>query len=179
MNDLRKYQAKICLTAAGILVHQQKVLLVKHHKLGFWLAPGGHLEENELPHEAAEREFWEETGIKVKAVQHGFMSEDEIAQACPMPIAASLHWVCQENYQHRVNHEPLTEKKAKQWSRGCEQHYNLVFLVEPVANLEFQQNVEETDGIGWFSLSEIEDLEMPADIKAEMREALRLTAKKQ
>src|SRR3989338_4811759 len=42
-----------------------KTLLLKHKKLGVWLPPGGHVEPNELPHEAALREVLEETGLSV------------------------------------------------------------------------------------------------------------------
>ncbi len=63
---------KICFTAGGILIHHNKVLLIKHKKLNMWLTPGGHVDERELPHQTAEREFLEETGIKVKAVEPFF-----------------------------------------------------------------------------------------------------------
>jgi 8-oxo-dGTP pyrophosphatase MutT (NUDIX family) len=37
-------------------------------KLNMWLQPGGHIENDELPHETAIRECKEETGIDVKIV---------------------------------------------------------------------------------------------------------------
>ncbi|MCA9372860.1 NUDIX domain-containing protein, partial [Candidatus Woesebacteria bacterium] len=64
MPDLISKQAKLCYTAAGQVFHDGKLLLVKHRKLGFWLAPGGHLDPEELPHLGAEREVFEETGIR-------------------------------------------------------------------------------------------------------------------
>jgi 8-oxo-dGTP pyrophosphatase MutT (NUDIX family) len=41
-----------------------KTLLLIHPKFNKWLPPGGHIEENETPEEAARREVAEETGIK-------------------------------------------------------------------------------------------------------------------
>ena len=67
MTDLLSAAARICVTAGGFLIQDHKVLLVKHKKLGFWLAPGGHLEPDELPHQAAEREVFEETQVQVQA----------------------------------------------------------------------------------------------------------------
>ena len=62
-----------------------KVLLIKHKKLGIWLCPGGHLESGELLHQAAEREFWEETGIKVKAKPFGLMDNTQADDNTQIP----------------------------------------------------------------------------------------------
>ncbi|MFT3773097.1 MAG: NUDIX domain-containing protein [Minicystis sp.] len=40
-----------------------RVLLIKHHRLGTWLPPGGEIAANETPLEAAARELLEETGL--------------------------------------------------------------------------------------------------------------------
>lgn len=50
---------------AVFVVHDGRVLLHFHRKLGRWLPPGGHIEPNELPDEAAIREAWEETGVEI------------------------------------------------------------------------------------------------------------------
>jgi hypothetical protein len=55
-------------TVAVFVVWEGKVLLHRHRKLGMWLPPGGHIEENELPDEAAVREVLEETGLGVRLV---------------------------------------------------------------------------------------------------------------
>lgn len=41
-----------------------KVLVIKHKRLGTWLPIGGEIEEGETPLEAAQRELFEETGMK-------------------------------------------------------------------------------------------------------------------
>ena len=55
-------------TVAVFVAWEGKVLLHHHRKLGMWLPPGGHIEENELPDEAAVREVWEETRLRVELV---------------------------------------------------------------------------------------------------------------
>jgi len=55
-------------TVAVFVVHEGKVLLHWHRKLGMWLPPGGHIERDELPDDAAVREVLEETGVEVELV---------------------------------------------------------------------------------------------------------------
>jgi 8-oxo-dGTP pyrophosphatase MutT (NUDIX family) len=52
--------------ASVYIVSEGRVLLVHHKKLGMWLPPGGHIEENELPTECAIREAKEEAGVDIR-----------------------------------------------------------------------------------------------------------------
>lgn len=169
MPESTKFPPKVCLTAAGFLVNDNKVLLVKHKKLGIWLAPGGHLDKAELPHQAAEREFWEETAIKVKAksvlpLLPGTANSDYH----PVPFSVNLHWISQELYKKRLaSSTPEKRVVDKVWQLGCEKHLVFTYVVEAVAGLDFKQNVEETDGISWFSKKELVDLETIPEVRAE------------
>jgi 8-oxo-dGTP diphosphatase len=171
MADLLSKSAKICLTAAGCLIHQGKVLLVKHKKVKTWLNPGGHIEENEAPHQAAEREFWEETGVKVRAIDNAPINAIDNSQYLPDPFATNLHWISIPNYEARLAN---TNQKEAVWSKGCEQHLNFMYLVEPVDGTEFTENVEETDGIAWFSPSELKKLDLFPNVKQEIALAFKL-----
>lgn len=52
------------LTAGGIVVHDGRVLLVHHRRLGMWVQPGGHIDDGDPgPAAAALREVSEETGL--------------------------------------------------------------------------------------------------------------------
>ena len=55
-------------TATTFVVSTNCTLLLWHRKLKAWLPPGGHIESNELPEEAAIREVREETGLTVRIV---------------------------------------------------------------------------------------------------------------
>jgi ADP-ribose pyrophosphatase YjhB (NUDIX family) len=50
------------------VVDGERVLLLFHAKLAMWLPPGGHVEPNELPDDAAVREVREETGVDAELV---------------------------------------------------------------------------------------------------------------
>lgn len=55
------------MTASGLVIFENKVLLIYHNKINKWLQPGGHLEYSDKSiMEAAKREVEEETGLKVK-----------------------------------------------------------------------------------------------------------------
>ena len=52
------------ITASGLVIQNDKVLLIRHPYIGKYFQPGGHIDENETPLEAAIREVYEETGWK-------------------------------------------------------------------------------------------------------------------
>lgn len=59
---------KIDFTTSVYVVYAGKVLLHVHKRAGIWLPPGGHIELNEGPIEAALREVKEEAGLDVELV---------------------------------------------------------------------------------------------------------------
>lgn len=53
-------------TCAIFVLNEGKVLLIKHKKLNRWLPPGGCIESDETPDEAALREVYEEVGVHIE-----------------------------------------------------------------------------------------------------------------
>lgn len=53
------------VTGSGVILGPRGVILLKHRRLGLWLQPGGHLDPDETPWDAARRESAEETGLDV------------------------------------------------------------------------------------------------------------------
>jgi 8-oxo-dGTP pyrophosphatase MutT (NUDIX family) len=147
--NLSTKPAKHCATVVAWGLVDGKVLLVKHKKLGIWMAPGGHIDEGELPYLAAQREFLEETGISGKVVSYLPLPEGKNSEYLPMPFAINLH-----------------EINKPRGSGFCEQHYAWFYFIVPSVT-EFKRQEEEVTDIGWFSRDQIEGLETTDDIKAE------------
>ncbi|HUF52552.1 MAG TPA: NUDIX domain-containing protein [Dehalococcoidia bacterium] len=58
-------------TATAFVVRGDATLLHWHRRLGQWMPPGGHIEPDEEPAEAALREVMEETGLVCEIVPTG------------------------------------------------------------------------------------------------------------
>lgn len=54
-----------CFAVAFITNEYGELLLIRNKNRGGWELPGGHVEKNEDPREAARREAWEEAGVDV------------------------------------------------------------------------------------------------------------------
>lgn len=79
---------------------EPKVLLHFHKKLGSWLPPGGHLEENESPEECALREVMEETGLKIGLLAEKPFKEIEDSHCAVMlqPALTLLEKIGDDHY---------------------------------------------------------------------------------
>lgn len=89
-------------TVSVYIVCDNKVLLRIHEKYGFYAPPGGHIELNEDPIEAAVRECKEEVGLDVTVYQPQqlFQSQDEpdARELIPPPLM-NIHWIG-DTHQH-------------------------------------------------------------------------------
>jgi 8-oxo-dGTP pyrophosphatase MutT (NUDIX family) len=71
--------------ATVYIVNGGKTALHEHEKLDMWLPPGGHIDRDELPHEAAQREVLEETGFEVDLVAPEGNLDSATATSIPQP----------------------------------------------------------------------------------------------
>jgi 8-oxo-dGTP pyrophosphatase MutT (NUDIX family) len=54
------------VTASAFVVSSRGVILHRHKRLGIWVQPGGHIDYDESAPQAALRETYEETGLRVR-----------------------------------------------------------------------------------------------------------------
>lgn len=89
---------KTDLTVAGYIFDKDKLLLIKHKKLGLWLPVGGHIEDNETPDEAMIREAKEEVGLDIKLMTDSdYFGVNEIKK-CATPFYVNIHNVGDHNH---------------------------------------------------------------------------------
>ncbi len=124
-------------TATVYLFHNNKVLLHKHPKFNKWLPPGGHLEPNETPTQAARREVLEETNLDITFFDLNHLHLD-------FPHASTL-----ERPFH-ILLENIPEKNSK----PAHQHIDLIYLARPVD--PSQLNSTEFQ---WFDATELASIE--------------------
>lgn len=128
-----------CASAYIIDPETKKILLVKHKKLSRWVQPGGHIEHNEFPEEAAIREAFEETGIKIKLLGERFPREEDFIR-------------------------PLGVQKNRT-ETGI--HIDFIYPAIPLNHKDLLISTESTN-IGWFSREELENMNVFPDIKITM-----------
>lgn len=132
-----------------------KVLLLWHEKLGIWLYPGGHTEENETPYQTAIRETKEETGMRIKIVNTdgGELMKSKEASELQRPFKILL-----EDVPYKTGHHV---------------HFDMVYLGRP-ANKREEENLGkgESKRFKWFAKSEIEDLNTFENVKWVLNKAL-------
>lgn len=130
-----------CASAFVINPYNKKILLIKHKKNRKWTQPGGHIEEDETPEEAALREVYEETGLRVRLLGERFPREDDFIR--PLGIQKNRH------------------------SDG-NMHIDIIYAAVPNDDSKEQLNIEESDDIRWFTRNELENIDCFPDIKITM-----------
>jgi 8-oxo-dGTP pyrophosphatase MutT (NUDIX family) len=71
--------------ATVYVVHDGATALHHHDKLEMWLPPGGHIDRDEIPHEAAAREVREELGLDPTLVAPEADIDSETVESMPRP----------------------------------------------------------------------------------------------
>ena len=143
---------------ATAVVHDARgrVLLLHHKQFGRWMCPGGHMEPNEPPHEAALREVLEETGLRVSFLPNGEHIEmtETRAEVLPTPF-------CVLEYQVASDHT----------------HVDFVYRCIAGQEGALCQNAEESDGLAWFDPQEVA-LWGPERIFYNVRKLIELSAER-
>ncbi len=126
---------KIDFTVAIFVVHDAKVLLILHRKLGKWLPLGGHIELDEDPEIAALREAKEESGLDVELLGERPPTTEPGTRALIAPRFLDIHRISD-------THE----------------HIGMIYWARPIAG-DVTLATEEHHDIRWCSAEELDALQ--------------------
>lgn len=135
---MEKKLKKDFVATALIFDSEKKVLLVDHKRVGLWLPPGGHVEEEENPEEALVREVKEETGFDVEVIGSS-LKETEIAGVKALIVP----------FHMQIEQIPKDSRKS-----FPHEHIDIIYLCK-ITGGELLHNKEEHHAIKWFSLEEM------------------------
>jgi ADP-ribose pyrophosphatase YjhB (NUDIX family) len=140
-------------TIAAVIVHDGKALLVKHPRYGKWLCPGGHVELNEDPEEALNREVEEETGLKATLLKPKPDIQTAGAKVLPLPNYMDVH---EANAPHK--------------------HISLVYYMR--ADSSDAKLSDEHEELRWVGKDELDSagLNLQPEIRQNIAEAIDLAA---
>lgn len=133
---------KTDLIVEGIIIDKDKTLLIYHKDLEKWLPVAGHIKQNETPDQALLREVDEEVGIKVEILgKSDIPFEGNIKENLATPFYVNLHSV------------------------GDHDHCTLFYVCKAINPEELILNEEESEDFKWITKKELENKEIPLDVK--------------
>jgi 8-oxo-dGTP diphosphatase len=140
-------------TASAIVFdHRQRVLFVHHNKIGQWLYPGGHIDPNEDPAQAALREVLEETGVSAEIVSD------------PLP-----------RYPAVTVHPPpyaILEMQVNDFKVGPHRHIDLVYVLRAKSEQVTAQR-DEVSAARWVPIADVAAVDTPPELPALVADAAR------
>ena len=136
---------------AVFIVHPTlpKVLLINHKKLGGWFAPGGHIELDEGPDAALEREVKEETGL--------VLGETWKVNQSPYAIKRRFHINCldpKQNHDVQPQWQPVAVEIHNFVPVENHKHIALIYFgTATTENVTLEEDAHK--GIRWFTIDEL------------------------
>jgi 8-oxo-dGTP pyrophosphatase MutT (NUDIX family) len=125
---------KIDFAADVFIVNGDAVLLRMHDKHKMWLSPGGHIELDEDPTQAAVREAKEEVGLDVTLVGEVAANEDDGEKELLVPRFLN---------RHKIN--------------DTHEHISFVYCGTSDSRNVTQGETEVSENIKWFTRVELDD----------------------
>ena len=128
-------------TATAFVVRGDATLLHWHKRLGQWMPPGGHIEPNELPTEAALREVREETGLVGEIVSTSPHLRFAYPEQLPAPYAILVEDIPGPDEPHK--------------------HIDLIYFVQPIEDAAHATVEDPT--LHWVTSAELRE-NAPMDV---------------
>ena len=105
--------------------------MLDHRKLGKWLPPGGKIDPNEIPDEAAIRETFEETGIHIQLIGE----QTPVLGGLMKPYGTQLNVI----------------------KKGELEHIDFIYLAVPTGSAKLNVSEREAAGLEWVPVGKVLD----------------------
>lgn len=139
------------ITSSVYVVYDNKVLLHRHKKYNTLFPLGGKMSEEEVPHEAAIREVYEESGLEVEL----YNRDSELDLGRVIQLHSPMHTLL-ENLGHEV------------------ENIDFIYFARAFSN-EVRPQKEESKEVYWFTKEEIESNDtIKPHVKVMALDALRI-----
>lgn len=140
-------------TATTFVVRGGKVLLHRHPKQGIWLPPGGHIERDELPHDAAVREIEEETGLRPRL--HSEVEAQHLTELMQCGVVPQPAFILIED----IN--------------PFHQHVDFTYFAQSDGDSEVQdESVLRNNGFHWLAPEGLDREDVPENVRQGARRAI-------
>lgn len=142
------------ITSSVYIVYNNKVLLHLHKKYNTLFPLGGKMNENEVPHETAIREVYEESGLEVEL----YNRDSELDLSRVIQLHTPMHTLL-ENVGHEV------------------ENIDFIYFARAVSN-EVKPQKGESKELYWFAKEEIENHDnIKPHVKVIALDALRILSR--
>jgi 8-oxo-dGTP pyrophosphatase MutT (NUDIX family) len=134
-------------TATVYVVHDGATALHDHDRLGMTVPPGGHVDRDELPHEAGLREVREETGLDATLLGDASEVPAPDGRALPAPRHQMLYDV--DVHDGRVAHQHVD---------------HVYYAAVPSRSITPADGEADADAWAWYTPAELRARDLPADV---------------
>ncbi|MDU2291791.1 MAG: NUDIX domain-containing protein [Clostridium celatum] len=142
------------ITSSVYVVYNNKVLLHRHKKYNTLFPLGGKMNEEEVPHETAIREVYEESGLEIKL----YNRDSKLALGRVVQLHSPMHTLL-ENVGHEV------------------ENIDFIYFARAFSN-EVRPQTGESKELYWFTKEEIESNDnIKPHVKVMALDALRILSK--
>lgn len=142
------------VTSSVYVVYENKVLLHRHKKYNTLFPLGGKMNEEEVPHETAIREVYEESGLEIEL----YNRDSKLALGRVVQLHSPMHTLL-ENLGHEV------------------ENIDFIYFARAFSN-EVRPQTGESKELYWFTKEEIESNDnIKPHVKVMALDALRILSK--
>lgn len=144
---------KIDFTVAIFVVHESRVLLIHHRKLDRWLPLGGHIELDEDPEQAAQREAREESGFDVELLGERPPTTEPGVRALIAPRYLDIHRIT-DTHDH-IGMIYFARPRSGQITLAPAEHHDIRWCTSEELN---DLKPPMTEGVKWYCRAALKEV---------------------